>query len=159
MPRSADRVVVRVCLAAAIVWALALPLSAYGAGRQAATRGVLLGAAVVYGVGAVICHQRPERSFSSWGVSWPVCARCTGIYMGAAGAALVGLLQRRRRRSPRPAAVGPALAAAMLPSLATLIFEWTTGATPGNVTRLLAGLPIGVAVIAAIALGARPDSA
>ena len=38
----------------------------------------------VYIAGALICHQRPERSFHVWGVQWPVCARCLGLYAGAA---------------------------------------------------------------------------
>ena len=37
---------------------------------------------------ALVCHQRPERSFILFGGSVAVCARCLGIYIGAA----VGLL-------------------------------------------------------------------
>ena len=37
-------------------------------------------AAAVYAVGALICHQRPERSFHWDGAQLAVCARCTGIY-------------------------------------------------------------------------------
>ena len=43
---------------------------------------------------ALICHQRPERSFWMFGASVAVCARCLGIYLGAA----VGLLLRTSRR-------------------------------------------------------------
>lgn len=28
------------------------------------------------------CHQRPERSFSYKEYQFPICARCTGIYLG-----------------------------------------------------------------------------
>lgn len=28
------------------------------------------------------CHQRPERSFFWNGHQFPVCARCTGVYIG-----------------------------------------------------------------------------
>ena len=41
-------------------------------------------AAIVYGIGGVVCHQRPERSFYLWSTQFPVCARCAGIYAGAA---------------------------------------------------------------------------
>lgn len=29
------------------------------------------------------CHQMPERSFFIKGYQFPVCARCTGVYLGA----------------------------------------------------------------------------
>ncbi len=43
---------------------------------------------------ALICHQRPERSFWIFGMPVAVCARCLGIYLGAA----VGLVMRTSRR-------------------------------------------------------------
>ncbi|NDW17348.1 DUF2085 domain-containing protein [Dysgonomonas sp. 216] len=30
----------------------------------------------------VFCHRMPERSFFFRGKQFPVCARCTGVYMG-----------------------------------------------------------------------------
>ena len=53
-------------------------------------------------VGYAICHQIPERSFVLGGRPLPLCARCTGTFLGA----LVGLaaiaLRRRRRASRMP---------------------------------------------------------
>ena len=43
---------------------------------------------------AIVCHQRPERSFWISGASVAVCSRCLGIYLGAA----MGLLFRTSRR-------------------------------------------------------------
>ncbi|MGC2108508.1 MAG: DUF2085 domain-containing protein [Candidatus Korobacteraceae bacterium] len=43
---------------------------------------------------ALVCHQRPERSFWIFGAPVAVCARCLGIYLGAA----IGLLFRTSRR-------------------------------------------------------------
>lgn len=43
---------------------------------------------------AIVCHQRPERSFWIFGAGMAVCARCLGIYLGAAA----GLLFRTSRR-------------------------------------------------------------
>jgi len=43
---------------------------------------------------ALVCHQRPERSFWLFGAPVAVCARCLGIYIGAA----FGLLLRTSRR-------------------------------------------------------------
>ena len=42
---------------------------------------------------SLVCHQRPERSFWIFGAPVPICARCLGIYMGAAS----GLLMRTSR--------------------------------------------------------------
>jgi uncharacterized membrane protein len=42
---------------------------------------------------ALVCHQRPERSFWLFGGSVAVCSRCLGIYLGAA----LGLLFRVSR--------------------------------------------------------------
>lgn len=33
-------------------------------------------------MGAAVCHQMAERSFIQNGVQMPLCARCTGIYLG-----------------------------------------------------------------------------
>ncbi|MGB0525559.1 MAG: DUF2085 domain-containing protein [Flammeovirgaceae bacterium] len=33
-------------------------------------------------IGFVMCHQKPERSFFWKGKQFPVCARCTGMYIG-----------------------------------------------------------------------------
>ncbi len=43
---------------------------------------------------AIVCHQRPERSFWIFGGTVAVCSRCLGIYLGAAA----GLLFRTSRR-------------------------------------------------------------
>ena len=52
----------------------------------------LLGLALERGF-AIVCHQRPERSFALFGATIAVCSRCLGIYLGAA----VGLLFRASR--------------------------------------------------------------
>lgn len=51
-------------------------------------------------VGYAICHQIPERSFVLGGRPLPLCARCTGTFLGAmVGLAAVAL--RRRLRATR----------------------------------------------------------
>jgi len=47
------------------------------------------------------------------------------------------------RANDGPRAGGRVLAIAAVPTVATLVFEWTTGITPSNTIRALAGLPIG----------------
>jgi len=143
---------------ASIAWASALPLASLAASRPVSSVVYLL-TLTVYAIGSVICHQRPERSFYLWSHQMPVCARCTGIYAGAAVAVLlsplVRRLQRKLGRSPWGdpwagpyAATGLALTA--LPAISTLIYEWTTGVTPSNAIRAATGLCLGIGVAALI---------
>jgi len=159
----------RAFAAVASAWALALPAAAYVASQPHPAAASYAFAFGVYGLGSVVCHQLPARSFHMLGVALPVCARCTGIYLGAAAMAIATTAARLK---PRPtddttdqapdirdasvASVGHrfsgavgfrlALAVAALPSAATLVFEWTTGVMPANWIRFAAGVPIGVAV-------------
>ncbi len=127
---------------AAIAWLLALPAGAFLAAREHASVLVHAAAFGLYSIGSLICHQRPERSFHLWSAQLPVCARCTGIYLGA----VVGLV-RRPQGGPRSAPEARwLLLAAAVPTLATLVYEWTTGVAPSNWTRWAAGLPLGAVV-------------
>ena len=142
-------------LAASSAWALALPLAAFAASRPAASSAVYGFALAVYAVGRVVCHQLPARSFHLWNASMPVCARCTGIY---AAAAVTAVLLRASPVAERVKRFGGRfeprwiLLAALAPTGATLIFEWTTGVTPANWIRALAGAPLGAAVAWAIGM-------
>jgi len=119
-----------------------LPLAAY-----AATHGSNLSAAAIYAIGSVICHQRPERSFHLWSAQLPVCARCTGIYFGAALGGVVAILTAPRSgsavwQSATPARI--ALALAVAPAALSLVYEWVTGDTPSNMLRAATGIVLGV---------------
>ena len=146
----------------AVVWAVVIPVSALAA-RQSdtSTTPVKLFALASYQLGSVICHQRAERSFSLSSVPLPVCARCTGIYAGAAAAAGVALLFGRVGRGTRTdsSAKGTgflaadsartarmALVAAVVPAASTLLYEWVTGRVPSNEIRAASGLLIGAVV-------------
>ncbi len=145
----------RAFVAASIVWALMLPLAAFVASRSGSGHAAYAFALAVYAAGSVVCHQLPARSFALWSAKLPVCARCTGIYTGGAVASTLiagrgagrdaARMTRTRARS--------VLAIAAAPTVATLAWEWTTGNTPANAVRALAGLPIGAAV-AWVVLGA-----
>lgn len=100
-----------------------------------------IAATALYLAGSFICHQRPERSFHLEAAQLPVCARCLGVYAGAA----VGAVSRLA-----PGA-GPALGArtvlllGVAPTLATIAIEWSGLSPVGNVIRAVAGVGIGVA--------------
>jgi hypothetical protein len=141
----------RAFIAASLAWTATLPLATWLASRahnNVAAYAFTLG---IYGIGSLVCHQLPARSFQLWGAQMPVCARCTGIYLGGAVVAAVAAVSRRL--SPRADPDGArrrrdrfVVMAAALPTAATLVFEWTTGQTPAGTTRAVAGLPLGAAV-------------
>ena len=57
-------------------------------------------------VGYALCHQIPERSLHIAGQQLPLCARCTGIYMGAlTGFILMRIWGRQRAAAMPPPAV------------------------------------------------------
>jgi uncharacterized membrane protein len=57
-------------------------------------------------VGYGICHQIPERSFAIAGRQLPLCARCTGTFLGAMlGLASMLLLRRHRASAMAPVSV------------------------------------------------------
>ena len=131
----------RALASTAILWSAVLVAAAYARTHGSGLSSDL--SAAVYGIGSFLCHQRPGRSFSLWSVPLPVCARCTGIY---AGAALAGIAVYSRRIG-RPVA---ALMVAAMPALATLVYEWTTGDAPSNGVRAASGVVLGAAVMAVL---------
>jgi uncharacterized membrane protein len=146
----------RALVAASVAWALALPLATFATSPAHLVPALYPLALAVYLSGAVVCHQIADRSFRLWSHQMPVCARCTGIYVGAAIAGVAALAPRRLQRSGNPSLEGIALhrrpsvdrivlLVAALPTIATLAFEWTTGITPSNGLRALAGAPLGAA--------------
>ena len=139
----------RAFVTASIVWAVLLPIAPFAAAQPAPARFWYGLALVVYGAGSFVCHQLPWRSFHSWSTQWPVCARCAGIYFGAATTVVTYVASGFSRTFSRIVTTRLArmlLVAAVLPTAMTLAYEWTTGDTPSNAIRALAGAPLGAAV-------------
>jgi uncharacterized membrane protein len=132
----------RALAAAAVTWSLLLAAAPFAASRPAPAGPWYVFALLIYAAGSVVCHQLPERSFHLWSAQLPVCARCTGIYLGAAVAAVLAVI----RLGPLNSSPRRLLTVAALPTLASLVYEWTTGDTPSNVVRAFAGAPLGAAV-------------
>jgi uncharacterized membrane protein len=77
----------------------------------ARAHGFGLVAAGVYGAFSFACHQIPERSFTLAGFPLAVCARCAGLYAGAAAGVLLYPLARPVGRAEAPARAWLVLAA------------------------------------------------
>jgi uncharacterized membrane protein len=106
-------------------------------------------ATAVYAVCGVICHQIPERSFHLTGFQLPVCARCLGIYAGAAlgacgfvlGGILSGWTMPWRTLSAQAARRVFLVSAA--PTLVTVGLEWSGYWSGTNIVRSIAGIALG----------------
>jgi uncharacterized membrane protein len=120
----------------------------------------LLGA-VLFAVGGVICHQKPERSFFLDGHQFPVCARCTGLYLSA-GAGVMGwfglkLLRRSTSIRLEARSVIRMLLLAGVPTALSLA-SGAIGLWDGsNLTRALISIPLGASAGAIVAAVATKD--
>jgi uncharacterized membrane protein len=112
---------------------------------------------IVFAIGAVICHQLPERSFFWGGQQLPVCARCTGLYLSGAAGFLIWLgIKITRGWRPitwRPRVALRALAIAAAPTALSLASA-NVGVWDGsNITRAALAVPLGAcagAIVAAV---------
>jgi uncharacterized membrane protein len=139
----------RAFVAASVAWVIALSLAPIAASRPHQSAALFSFAYGAYAIGSIVCHQIAARSFHLWSAPLPVCARCTGIYIGAAVTAVAGIYLPPFAPAGDPARTAifrRVLLLAVLPTAATVIYEWTTGVTPPNAVRALAGAPIGAAV-------------
>ena len=114
--------------------------------------------AFVFAAGNVICHQLPERSFFLDGRQLPVCARCTGLYLGGA-AGLVGWWAVKLLRGWRAQPIGTArwaMGLLLIVAMPTVV-SYATGVLGiwdgSNLTRAVFAVPLGLvagAVVAAV---------
>jgi uncharacterized membrane protein len=104
--------------------------------------GLFYAPAWLFPVGQFICHQRPERSFFFGGQQMPVCARCTGLYVGAAVAGPLAALAAAPIASVRARLV---LVAAAVPTALTWSLEFAHLRAFSNAARFAAALPLGFA--------------
>lgn len=121
-----------------------------------------LAAALIYLAGSVVCHQLPERSFF-WtnGVQFPVCARCTGLYLGALLAVLgwIGhkVWTRGREWALDPRAALRFVVIASLPTLMSVALSAAGGWDGTNVLRAALALPAGIAGGVVVAAAVTKD--
>jgi uncharacterized membrane protein len=147
----------RAFVGGSVAWAAALPIATFAASQPQPAASAYLFALATYLVGGAVCHQLDARSFHLWGHQMPVCARCTGIYGGAAIAGIIAswvfVPRSPSRRGPVRFSAAAVLSAAALPIGLSLAFEWTTGITPSNLTRAATGVVLGAAVAAVVVSG------
>jgi len=117
--------------------------------------------AFIFAVGRVICHQLPERSFFLDGDQFPVCARCTGLYVSAA-TGLGGWVAVKAASRWRPLSFDPRLAIRLIviagiPTAVSLATGLAGGWDGSNATRALLAVPLGASAGAIVAAVATKD--
>jgi uncharacterized membrane protein len=117
-------------------------------------------AAAVYAAGSLVCHQMPDRSFYRHGAQLAVCARCTGIYLGACSAVLLVPLPPSvyMRWSSHPARIGRLLGAAAIPAIATVVAEQAGWWQPSSIVRAATGVALGAAGVLVVVAAVRRDA-
>jgi uncharacterized membrane protein len=128
----------RLLVVGAICWPSLLGVAAWARHSGRAP----LFASAVYAAASRVCHQRPDRSFFTAGIQWPVCGRCSGLYLAAPFGAVWAL---RRRSDSADLRARSILAVASLPTIVTLLLEWPAIASPTNLVRAAAAVPLGLA--------------
>jgi len=109
-------------------------------------------------IGYAVCHQLPARSFHVAGEQLPLCARCSGTFMGAVvGFTLLTLQGRRRAAGLPPTAVAvvlvcfiAALAVDGINSYLTFFPRLPHLYQPQNWLRLTTGMLNGIALSAIV---------
>ena len=96
-------------------------------------------------MGFAVCHQAPARTLTASGETLPLCARCSGIYLGALCAVIYLIVRGRLRASTFPR--GWTLASLLLPAALTaadvVLFVFRTADPAGNTRRLFLGSALG----------------
>lgn len=99
----------------------------------------------LFSLGSGLCHQIPERSFIFGSVQLPLCARCTGIYVGFffAFVALLAMYWRAPRRGTLSRFYYISLIILGLPLVFDGLSSYLGFRSTSNLIRLLSGAAFG----------------
>lgn len=103
-----------------------------------------------------ICHHLPERTLTVFDTPLPVCARCSGIWLGWIAVSPLGFLFEKRHRSCSCLrALRPGLLVCATYCAAAALSEHLQWVALSNLERLLLGLPLGIAAGLALISASR----
>lgn len=107
-------------------------------------------------VGSSVCHQLSSHSFARDGIQFPVCARCSGLYLGCFIALLYYITQGKKSGIPKRGFLLLALALTAAwggDGLNSLISDFLGRPflyTTDNTTRLVSGFGMGLVLATAL---------
>ncbi len=109
-------------------------------------------------IGYAVCHRIAARSFFAYGRQLPLCARCTGLYVGILTGLGTFLARGRTRAAQLPpvrllavlVVLGASYAADGLNSYLSLFDFYTPLYPPHNTLRLITGTLFGLGLIAMV---------
>jgi uncharacterized membrane protein len=99
-----------------------------------------------------VCHQNPDHTLSIGGKLLPLCARCTGMYLGSLTAFIVLTRNKRGSEFPRKSLRWGLVVLALffiVDGINSVVYSLKISAglyTPSNVLRLFSGLGMGVVI-------------
>ena len=106
----------------------------------------------LHALGYAVCHQIEDRSFRVHGICSPLCARCTGMYLGAILALIYQAFQGRKAKAP-PVWVIVVLALLFgwfgvdgLNSFLQFFPNFSGIYEPSNLLRLVTGMGVGLGI-------------
>jgi len=102
-------------------------------------------------IGASVCHQLPARSLQIGDIILPVCARCSGIYIGFFISAIVlFILFRKRENGLPPLYIIVILALFLISTITDGIISNFASFNTNNIIRFITGYLCGIAMITII---------
>ncbi|MBC8390054.1 MAG: DUF2085 domain-containing protein [Actinobacteria bacterium] len=102
-------------------------------------------------IGASVCHQLPARSLQIGDIILPVCARCSGIYIGFFISAIVlFILFRKRENGLPPLYIIVILALFLISTISDGIISNFASFNTNNTIRFITGYLCGIAMITII---------
>jgi len=102
-------------------------------------------------IGFSVCHQLPSRSLNIGNLYLPVCARCTGIYIGfLVSAVILFLMFRKKENDLPPAYITIILFLFILSTVINGVLSYFTPLSTSNNVRLVTGFLCGSSIMAII---------
>lgn len=107
-------------------------------------------------IGYTVCHQIPSHSFQIGDEQFPICSRCTGMYLGVFSGVIVLLFQNKKSIQPTKKQLfifGLLITAWIIDGINSFLANWLGRPIlyqPNNIFRFLTGFGMGLCIAVTI---------